>query len=63
MGIHPPESFGRIHHLPKQRLAAVMDSLRERGRVHHGCFAGLTDEEINDRHSDHWQQRSIDKYR
>jgi hypothetical protein len=25
MGIHPPESFGRIHHLPKQRLAAVMD--------------------------------------
>jgi hypothetical protein len=30
-GIHPPESFGRIHHLPKQRLAAVMDGLRERG--------------------------------
>src|SRR4249920_3395732 len=21
-GIHPPESFGRIHHLPKERLAA-----------------------------------------
>lgn len=20
MGIHPPESFGRIHHLPKERL-------------------------------------------
>jgi hypothetical protein len=33
MGIHPPESFGRIHHLPKQRLAAVMDGLRERGLV------------------------------
>ncbi|MFF7904969.1 MarR family transcriptional regulator [Streptomyces sp. NPDC007914] len=33
MGIHPPESFGRIHHLPKERLAAVMDDLRERGLV------------------------------
>jgi hypothetical protein len=33
MGIHPPESFGRIHHLPKKRLAAVMDGLRERGLV------------------------------
>lgn len=33
MGIHPPESFGRIHHLPRQRLAAVMDGLRERGLV------------------------------
>jgi hypothetical protein len=33
MGIHPPESFGRIHHLPKQRLAAVMDGLRARGIV------------------------------
>ncbi|WP_214406217.1 SCO6745 family protein [Pseudonocardia lacus] len=31
MGIHPPESFGRIHHLPKKRLAEVMDGLRERG--------------------------------
>ncbi|MDH6605162.1 hypothetical protein M2164_000797 [Streptomyces sp. SAI-208] len=33
MGVHPPESFGRIHHLPKKRLAAVMDGLRERGLV------------------------------
>ncbi|MFI7006331.1 MarR family transcriptional regulator [Streptomyces sp. NPDC050145] len=32
-GIHPPESFGRIHHLPKERLAAVMNGLRERGIV------------------------------
>ncbi|MGY4922257.1 SCO6745 family protein [Streptomyces sp. 900105755] len=32
-GIHPPESFGRIHHLPKERLAAVMNGLRERGLV------------------------------
>ncbi|WP_103889425.1 SCO6745 family protein [Actinacidiphila yanglinensis] len=32
-GIHPPESFGRIHHLPKARLAAVVDGLRERGLV------------------------------
>jgi hypothetical protein len=31
MGIHPPESFGRIHHLPEERLAAVMAGLRERG--------------------------------
>ncbi|SFF59343.1 hypothetical protein SAMN05216251_120107 [Actinacidiphila alni] len=33
MGIDPPESFGRIHHLPKERLAAVMRGLRERGLV------------------------------
>jgi hypothetical protein len=33
MGIHPPESFGRIHHLPDQRLASVMKGLRERGLV------------------------------
>jgi hypothetical protein len=33
MGIHPAESFGRIHHLPKKRLAEVMDGLRERGLV------------------------------
>ncbi|GAA3110909.1 hypothetical protein GCM10017687_24380 [Streptomyces echinatus] len=32
-GIHPPESFGRLHHLPKERLAAVMEGLRERGLV------------------------------
>ncbi len=32
-GIHPPESFGRLHHLPKERLAPVMDGLRERGLV------------------------------
>src|SRR5918995_372292 len=32
-GIPPPESFGRIHHLPKKRLAAVMGGLRERGLV------------------------------
>jgi hypothetical protein len=32
-GIHPPESFGRIHHLPKKRLAEVMNGLRERGLV------------------------------
>lgn len=33
MGVHPPESFGRIHHLPKERLAEVMAGLRERGLV------------------------------
>jgi hypothetical protein len=31
MGIHPAESFGRIHHLPEARLARVMDGLRDRG--------------------------------
>jgi hypothetical protein len=36
MGIHPPESFGRIHHLPEERLAAVMKGLRERGIVDGG---------------------------
>jgi hypothetical protein len=33
MGIHPAESFGRIHHLPRTRLAAVMGGLRDRGLV------------------------------
>jgi hypothetical protein len=31
MGIYPAESFGRIHHLPRARLTAVMDGLRHRG--------------------------------
>src|ERR1700753_1105673 len=31
MGIYPPESFGRIHHLPKKRLDADMGGLRARG--------------------------------
>jgi hypothetical protein len=33
MGIYPAESFGRIHHLPRARLAEVMDGLRDRGLV------------------------------
>jgi hypothetical protein len=33
MGIHPAESFGRIHHLPEARLAEVMAGLRDRGLV------------------------------
>lgn len=32
-GIHPAESFGRIHHLPKPVLADLMDGLRDRGLV------------------------------
>jgi hypothetical protein len=41
MGIHPPESFGRIHHLPPPRLAAVMAGLRDRGLVDaSGHFTG-----------------------
>jgi hypothetical protein len=30
-GIYPAETFGRIHHLPAARLAAVMGGLRDRG--------------------------------
>jgi hypothetical protein len=30
-GVYPAESFGRIHHLPQDRLAAVMAGLRQRG--------------------------------
>jgi hypothetical protein len=30
-GIYPAESFGRIHHLPEERLADVMEGLRARG--------------------------------
>ncbi|MER6248915.1 SCO6745 family protein [Streptomyces griseorubiginosus] len=41
MGIHPPQSFGRVHHLPEERLAAVMDGLRERGLV--GADGRFTD--------------------
>jgi hypothetical protein len=33
MDIHPAESFGRIHHLPRARLAAVMDGLRTRDLI------------------------------
>ncbi|GAB3891394.1 hypothetical protein GCM10029964_064490 [Kibdelosporangium lantanae] len=29
----PAEKFGRIHHLPKAQLAAVVDGLRDRGLV------------------------------
>ena len=31
LGIEPPESFGRIHHLPVPYLAGVMARLRDRG--------------------------------
>ncbi|MFJ2162721.1 hypothetical protein [Streptomyces sp. NPDC087856] len=30
---HPPESLGRIDHLPKEGLATVTDGLRERGLI------------------------------
>jgi hypothetical protein len=30
-GVYPAETFGRIHHLPKARLAEVMTGLRDRG--------------------------------
>jgi hypothetical protein len=35
------EEFGRIHHLPKQRLAAVIEGLRDRGLV--DAAGGFTD--------------------
>ena len=35
------EEFGRIHHLPKARLAAVVDGLRGRGLV--DAAGGFTD--------------------
>ncbi|WP_345003509.1 SCO6745 family protein [Dactylosporangium siamense] len=35
------EEFGRIHHLPKARLAAVVDGLRDRGLV--DAAGGITD--------------------
>jgi len=41
-GIYPAESFGRIHHLPKTRLAEVMDGLRDRGLL--DASGRLTDE-------------------
>src|ERR1700722_17823855 len=31
LGIHPPESFGRIHHLPKERLGGGVGGRRGRG--------------------------------
>jgi len=37
----PAEQFGRVHHLPKAQLAAVVDGLRDRGLV--GAAGGLTD--------------------
>ncbi|HEY3683694.1 MAG TPA: hypothetical protein VGL93_11670 [Streptosporangiaceae bacterium] len=37
----PAEKFGRIHHLPKARLAAVVDGLRGRGLV--DAAGGFTD--------------------
>lgn len=33
MGVHPAESFGRIHHLPEARLREVMAGLRDRGLI------------------------------
>jgi probable phosphoglycerate mutase len=38
----------------------VVDELAE---VHHGCFAGLTDDQLDARDPDGWRRRSIDKYR
>jgi probable phosphoglycerate mutase len=38
----------------------VIDELAE---VHHGCFAGLTDEEINAGYPGHWRRRLVNKYR
>jgi hypothetical protein len=29
----PPEKFGRIHHLPPEQIAAVIDGMRARGLI------------------------------
>src|SRR3954451_11071619 len=42
MEIHPAESFGRIHHLPKARMTEVMDGLRDRGLL--DAASRLTDD-------------------
>ena len=39
--IYPAESFGRIHHLPRARLAEVMDGLRDRGLLREGMYADV----------------------
>lgn len=33
MGIHPPESFGRLHHLPEALLTEIMNGLHDRRLV------------------------------
>ena len=48
-GIYPAESFGRIHHLPKATLAAVMDGLRDRGLVDAGGHFTDAGRETKDR--------------
>ncbi|WP_431605724.1 SCO6745 family protein [Amycolatopsis melonis] len=35
-GVHPPETYGRVGHLPKKRLDAVLADLRERGLIDAG---------------------------
>ena len=41
-GIYPAETFGRIHHLPAEQIAAVIDGMRGRGLI--GEDGWLTDE-------------------
>jgi hypothetical protein len=48
-GIHPAETFGRIHHLPASYLASVMDGLRRRGIVDAAGHLTETGREVKDR--------------
>jgi probable phosphoglycerate mutase len=46
-----------------EHLSLAVTVIDELAEVHHGRFAGLTDEQINARYPDHWRQRSTDKFR
>lgn len=48
-GIHPAESFGRIHHLPAALLAEVMGGLRERGLVDAAGYLTASGRAVKDR--------------
>ena len=49
MGIYPAESFGRIHHLPKEQLATLMDGLRDRGLINASGLFTATGRATKDR--------------
>ena len=44
-------------------LGVPVTVIEELAEVHHGAFAGLTDEEIEHRHAGEWGRRGSDRYR
>jgi hypothetical protein len=58
----PAEKFGRLHHLPKPQLAAVLDGLRERGLV--TADGGFTDagRELKQRIEDRTEELAAPAY-